>query len=275
MNEFFKIVLTQPISNIFAFFYLMSGQSFIISVTLILILLRIVLFPLTKSQQESNLRLKDAKPRIDNINKKYEKDPAKKQQEIAKLYKEINYKPLGCLTSILIQFPIIISLYSVISSVAKGGQLEIYQFILNIFNLKEGIKFNLYEIGLNLGIEPSKVFSDKGASGNVYVYIGIVALVVISQALSSIISTKLSGSSTPPKKKDKSDTNDSPIPDFMTNSTMFIYINTIFISIMIGNISWKVPLGLSIYWIIQSVLYTAEQLIIHKFFIKKNNIIKK
>jgi len=76
------------------------------------ILIRLVLYPLYHKQTKTMLAMRKMQPEMDKIKKKY-KDPQKQQEELAKLYKEHNVNPAGCLTS-LIQLPVFIVLWQAI-----------------------------------------------------------------------------------------------------------------------------------------------------------------
>ena len=49
-------------------------------------------------------------PRVQEIQKKY-KDPRRRSEEQMKLYREMGVNPLGCLSGMIIQMPILIALY--------------------------------------------------------------------------------------------------------------------------------------------------------------------
>lgn len=94
-----------------------------VSIILLTIFVRIVAFPLVhkgmKAQAVMMEQQKKLKPYMDKINEKYKNDPAKKQQEVMKLYKEHNMNPLsmfkGCIW-MMIQIPIFVALYKLLYS---------------------------------------------------------------------------------------------------------------------------------------------------------------
>src|SRR5205814_6228452 len=61
-------------------------------------------------------------PRMQDIQKRY-KDPKRRSEEQMKLYREAGVNPLGCFSSMILQFPILISLYSVFR-LAMGASPE-------------------------------------------------------------------------------------------------------------------------------------------------------
>ncbi len=86
--------------------------SYALAIILLTVIIKVVLYPLTKKQMRSMVMMQKLAPEIEKIQKKYKnKDPQKMQQKIMELYKEHDVNPMsGCLP-ILIQLPILIALY--------------------------------------------------------------------------------------------------------------------------------------------------------------------
>ncbi|CZR99112.1 MULTISPECIES: YidC/Oxa1 family membrane protein insertase [unclassified Clostridioides] len=92
-----------------------------ISIILFTILVKIILLPLTVKQTKSTKAMQDIQPRIKEIQEKYKNKPEKQNEEIVKLYGEAKINPLsGCLP-LLIQFPILIGLFSVLREPVAHG----------------------------------------------------------------------------------------------------------------------------------------------------------
>lgn len=107
--------LSMLFGQILRFFYNVSND-YALSIILFTILTRIILVPLTISQMRSMSAMKLLQPEIDKINKKYKNDKMKQSEQLQKLYKENNINPAaGCLP-LLIQFPIIMSMYGVVKT---------------------------------------------------------------------------------------------------------------------------------------------------------------
>lgn len=87
-----------------------------VSIIILTILMRIILFPLTKKSSESTLKMQELQPKIQEIQTKYKDNTQKMNEEMAKFYKAANYNPLsGCLP-ILIQFPLIFAMYNLFNN---------------------------------------------------------------------------------------------------------------------------------------------------------------
>lgn len=77
------------------------------------ILLKIILFPLTHKSFQSQAKMRVLKPMVDEINKKYSKpdEAVKKQQATMALYKKAGINPLGGCLPMLLQMPILFSMF--------------------------------------------------------------------------------------------------------------------------------------------------------------------
>jgi len=87
-----------------------------VSIIILTVLMRIVLFPLTKKSSESTLKMQELQPKIQEIQAKYKDNTAKMNEEMAKFYKTAGYNPMsGCLP-LLIQFPLIFAMYNLFNN---------------------------------------------------------------------------------------------------------------------------------------------------------------
>ncbi len=82
-----------------------------ISIIVFTFIFKIVMLPLAISQRKSMMRMKEIQPEIEEINKKYKNDVKKRNEMTMQLYKEKNYNPAGGCLPLLIQMPIIMSLF--------------------------------------------------------------------------------------------------------------------------------------------------------------------
>ena len=74
-------------------------------------LIKLVLFPLTKSSFKNMGKMKELQPRMEEIKAKYKDDPKKQQEATMKMYKETGVNPLGGCLPMLLQYPVIIALW--------------------------------------------------------------------------------------------------------------------------------------------------------------------
>ncbi|OYX36757.1 MAG: membrane protein insertase YidC [Caulobacterales bacterium 32-69-10] len=105
--------LTRPIFWLLEKFHSAVGN-FGVAILLLTITVRTLFFPLANKSYESMSKMKKLQPKMEEIKKKNEKDPAKQQQEIMEMYKREKVNPLaGCLP-LLLQIPVFYALYKVL-----------------------------------------------------------------------------------------------------------------------------------------------------------------
>lgn len=133
-------------------------NSFAISIIIITVILRFILFPFTKKMALQSEMMKQASPELERIRKKYEgkTDEAslmRQNQEMLMVYKKYNFNPLSsCLVS-FIQLPLFLAFFEAINRVPA------------IFEDKF--------IGLQLGTTPLVGFG----TSTFYVYIILIVLI--------------------------------------------------------------------------------------------------
>ena len=119
LNKSFNQGLTTPFRNgiiwIFKKMYSFLIPNYGWCIIAFSLLLKLVFYPLNQKQAESMKKMQELNPLIQEINVKYEKDPALKQQKIMELYKKHNANPVGGCLPMLVQIPIFIALYTAFS----------------------------------------------------------------------------------------------------------------------------------------------------------------
>jgi len=108
-----------PLIDIFGngleFFHTM-GAPWWLSIAILTVIVRSLLFPLTIKQVKSMRAMQDLKPEMDRLRAKYKDNKQKQQEELMKLYQERKVNPLGGCLPLLVQMPIFITMYYVIRS---------------------------------------------------------------------------------------------------------------------------------------------------------------
>ncbi len=82
-----------------------------ITIILFAILVKIVLYPLTKKSFESMAAMRELQPEMEAIKEKYKDDPQKQQQATMKLFKTAKVNPLGSCLPNLLQIPVLITFW--------------------------------------------------------------------------------------------------------------------------------------------------------------------
>jgi YidC/Oxa1 family membrane protein insertase len=109
-------VITRPISEyvllpLFSFLHgFIPNYGFVIIIFSLII--KIVLYPLTKQSYKSMKRMSQLQPKIAEMKEKYKDDPQKVQKETMKLYSTYGVNPAGGCLPMLLQMPILFALFA-------------------------------------------------------------------------------------------------------------------------------------------------------------------
>ena len=87
-----------------------------VAIILLTILIKALLYPLTRKSYESTSRMQALQPKISELREKYKSNPQKLNQEMAALYKREGVSPLGGCLPMLLQLPIFFALYNLLSN---------------------------------------------------------------------------------------------------------------------------------------------------------------
>ncbi len=112
--------LYQGLGYVIRFCYSLTDNNYVIALFLFALVVKVVLFPFGIKQQKNMVKQAKLRPKEMAIRKKYQgrndqKTQQKQQEEIMALYQEENFNPMGGCLPLLIQFPILIALYRVIT----------------------------------------------------------------------------------------------------------------------------------------------------------------
>jgi len=115
--DFFQNLFS-PVVNILGsvllFFHQTVGAPWWLSIAMLTVVVRGLLFPLTVKQVKSMRSVQDLKPDMDRVRAQYQNNPQKQREEMTKLYQERGVNPLGGCLPILVQMPIFIGIFYVI-----------------------------------------------------------------------------------------------------------------------------------------------------------------
>ena len=85
-----------------------------VSIILLTVVIRLILLPLGIKQIRSMQHMQIVQPRIKQIQQKYKGNKQRQQEEIMKLYREYGVNPFSGCWPVLLQFPILIAMYSIL-----------------------------------------------------------------------------------------------------------------------------------------------------------------
>ena len=270
--------IAEPLGRILYFIYEnIAFESYGLAIIIFTVIIKIILLPLSVKQQKSMSKIQKIQPQIKEIQQKYKDDKEKLSQEMMKIYKENNANPAsGCLP-LVIQMPIIISLFYILrrpltfiigmskekifelakdfelvqAGIGNYAELISKNMSAEVQIIKEsGEYLNMEFLNLNLGIQPSltKIFSEPST------YVPLLILVILTVA-TMFLSSKISMAS----KKQTEETEEK-------GGMMAIQKNMIYLGpVMILFVAFRFPAGLSLYWLISNAIQLLQNWYINKF----------
>ncbi|HYE45488.1 MAG TPA: membrane protein insertase YidC [Caulobacter sp.] len=123
--------LTRPFFLALEFFYGFVGN-FGVAILLVTLCVRIILFPLANKSYESMSKMKKLTEPMNELKAKYKDDPAKLQQETMALYQREKVNPLvGCLP-LLLQIPVFLAFYKVLSVTIEMRHAPFFGFVKDL-----------------------------------------------------------------------------------------------------------------------------------------------
>lgn len=293
--------ICKPLGMFLKFIYdTIAFENYGLAIIVFTIIVRLAILPLTLKQYKSTAKMQAIQPQINDIQKRYKDDKEKLNEELMKVYQENNVNPAGGCLPMLIQMPIILSLYWVIAQPLKfmlgkseeaitkivqiaadgmgrtlqemGTQQEMVAMnffhdnqqalsqVSEFLDKSELINFNNF-LGLHLGEVPT--YQPNILFGpDAKIYIPLLILVILATA-TTFLSTKL----TMPKKKPEDEQKG---PAGCSNNSMLLMGPAM--TLLFG---FRLPAGVILYWMAGYVVGIFQQLYINKTIYKKEGDDKK
>ncbi len=230
----FDKLLVDPMANVLVGLARLFGGNFGIAIIVFTIVMRLITWPLTSSQYKQSRAMQSLQPKMQELQKKYKgKDPKKLQAETMSLYREHGVNPLGCLVPMLVQFPIWIALYQVISRTlgeTPESLVGLSQQLYPVDFLRTAVPLNNHLLYWNLG-QPDTSF----------VLPVIVGLTMYVQQ--KMITPAPQGPLTPQQMQQQ-----------QTQQMM-----TWMLPLVFGYFSLTVPSGLALYWAVSNLAGIVTQ----------------
>ena len=204
-----------------------------VSIIIMTILLKVIMFPLSKKQSMGSLKMQELQPKMKALQDKYKNDQQKLQQETSKLYQQAGYNPAsGCLP-MLFQFLVLFAMYNLFNNYFEfRGAMFIPHWIpdLSTGDIVKTFNFDIPLIGNQLRLLP-------------VIYVG-------TQLLSGKITQY--GQTTAPGQ---------------SQATMKFMMYGM--PLMFFFMFYNAPSGLLLYWLTSNILQIFQQLIINKMMKEK------
>ncbi|HXD11206.1 MAG TPA: YidC/Oxa1 family membrane protein insertase [Anaerolineales bacterium] len=225
--------------NAMILIYRIVGHNFGFAIILFTILIRVITWPLNAQQMKGATAMQDLQndKEWQAIQKKYAKDPEKKNQEMMRIYRERGINPFGSCLPTLIQFPILFALIPTITYAIGSTPLSLLRL--------SGYAYSFQNVASLLPLNSKFLWMDLGLPERTLLLgfsIPILALIV---GLTTYVQTKL----TMPPAADPG-ANDQAAA---TSKMMGIYM-----PVMLFFFSLNYASGLAVYFITSNLLAIAQ-----------------
>lgn len=296
--------IAYPLGQFLYFIYnSMAFHNYGFAIIIFTIIIKLILLPLTVKQYKSSAKVQEIQPEIQELQRKYKNNKEVLNQELMLLYQKHNISPAGGCLPLLVQLPILFSLYWVIMQPLKfmlkipvdkiygkfnESKVLIEKGLMQILNITEThgaeiqiIKnFDAAKVGQLLGPDLIERIKDIGSG---FHFLGIdlslkatynpsllfgpekwTYLPLLLFPIVGVITTYIASRMSMPKSN-QAQKGDNPAAG-MTNSMMFVG------PIMTLIFSFQLPAGVVLYWIAGYVFQIFQQLYINKFVMKKKEV---
>jgi len=195
------------------------------------VIVKLVTLPLSFSQMRSTRAMQALQPELQALQKKYAKDRETLSQKQLELYREAGVNPMGGCLPLIIQYPVLIGLYSALYRLAGLGELVGQRF----FWIPD-LSFPDAEVGTSwLG----QAWQAKDWI-QLVTYLSLPILLVVTQIVVQKMTTSAQATSGDQQQG-------------MMNQMMLV------MSVMFGWITLGVPSALALYWVVSNLLSLVQQ----------------
>jgi len=232
----FTTIVYQPILNLLIWLYnVIPGTSIGYAIIALTVLVKLVLYPLTAQQIKQQRALQELQPKMDEIRARLKDDKDAQAKELMELYRKEKVNPAASCLPLLIQLPVFIGLFSALKDGLAAKSLNLlYPFVANPGTL------NPIFLGFVDLSKPNYVLA---------VLAGAIQFVQSWQIMRRPAIT----AKPPAEVKDAKGAQDESMAAMMNKQMMYMMpIVTVLIGI-------SLPGGLTLYWLVMSVLTVGQQ----------------
>ncbi len=226
----FTVGLLDPMINVLIVLNNVLWGSFGLAVIAFTILVRLVTFPLTLRQLQQTRAMQALQPRVQEVQKKFT-DPKRRQEEMMKAYREAGVNPLGCLGPLVMQFPVLIALFYAIRQTLAVSPEALDNLSSHLYSwsyIQSAVPLEESFLGMNLA-DPN------------WIMVALVGLTTWAQSKTTVmVSTD-------------------------ERARMQQQMMQWMLPIMFVLISFNFPSGVSLYWVVTSVVSVGFNVITYGF----------
>lgn len=225
MLQIYNVLIYNPILNLLIWLYnTIPGHDIGIAIILVTLAIRLILAPFMHKSLKSQRAMNMLQPKLNEVREKYKDDKEGQAKAMMDLYKEHKVNPLSSCLPMLIQLPILIALYQVLNYALHGNLNGLYPFVFH-----------------PSAVDPT--FLDVVDLSKKSMVFAIVA------GLLQYLQTKMMMS--------KSVSNDPTTKALNMQALYFFPVITIVFA-------WRLPAGLPLYWIVNTLFAILQQWYIMK-----------
>ncbi len=236
MMSLFNTLIYQPILNLLVWLYnVIPGSDIGLAIIALTIIAKLVLYPFTAAQIKQQKALQEIQPKIEEVRKRLKDDKEAQAKELMELYKKEKVNPASSCLPLLIQLPIFIGLFRALKDGLSSHSLNLlYPFVANPGTI-DNMMFGFVDLS-----KPNIVLAVLAAG--------------VQFIQSKQIMKKPSPAAPPPSEVAGSEgAKDESMAAIMNKQMLYIMpLVTIFIGI-------SLPGGLTLYWLVMSVLTVIQQ----------------
>lgn len=220
----FTEIIYRPILNLTVLLYGIGGADLGVAIVLMTLAVRGLLLPLSLRTARSQRAMAKLAPLVEKIKEDHKGNTTAQSEATMKLYKEHGVNPLGGCLPLLVQLPILIGVYRVFLNIFKPETLGLLYGFVS-----HPATINHITLG----------FLDISTSSHALsIAAGIAQFIQARMATGGQQQTKQSAA--------------------MNQQMMYI------LPLMIVVISWNLPAGLALYWVVTTLFSIAEQLYLRR-----------
>ena len=233
-----RTLLLEPVFNVLLVLYaLIPGNDFGVAVIALTVIIRLLMWPLVRKQVKHQQVMRELQPKIEKLKKKYKDDKQKQSEKMLELFKKQDVNPFAPFGILLVQMPILITLFFVLREIVEGDTIATtaYGFVQDLPMVQAIIAdsslFEPYLFGVINMAEPS------------------VVLAVLAGGAQYIQAKQMQANSQSTQKQN------SPAADIQRNMVKILPF------VMIG-VGLFLPSALPLYWAVGSMVAIVQQHII-------------
>lgn len=223
-----------------------------LAIILFTIFIKIIMTPLNIKQQQSLLETQKIQPLVQEIQNKYKNDKQKQSEEMAKIYQEKKINPFGGCLLLIVQIPIIFAMFYAVQQPITYmfpeeknevviQKIEEYKSInptyKEVYYIAEQRKdlLNTYFLGINLAQVPSSDIKNL-----------VLWIIPLLSGITTYFTSRISA-------KQSAGTGNEQTERMQKNMMMVLPIMTTYISFI-------VPLGMGLYWLVNNIVSVLIQI---------------